>query len=146
MWKSTVERGGPQMRVWRRRVACWISKATDTHSECVILYCFSTTPVVTRTRRNVTLQLHCLSGCDSQFVAARCRSSDNKRSQGSAVCFAVQNIDTAWHIHSLLSHAAPHRTRLHGRQLCLLNDFRPNEQTELNLCTNLLRTARYFLR
>jgi len=26
-----------QMTVWRMRVACWITKGTDTHPECVIL-------------------------------------------------------------------------------------------------------------
>jgi hypothetical protein len=25
MWKNTVERGRPQMTIWRRRIACWIS-------------------------------------------------------------------------------------------------------------------------
>jgi hypothetical protein len=46
----------------RMRFACWITKATDTHSECVILtYSFSTATVVTRTRLNVTLYVHCLS-------------------------------------------------------------------------------------
>ena len=37
MWKSIVERGRPQMAIWRMRFACWIRKATDTHSEYVIL-------------------------------------------------------------------------------------------------------------
>ena len=37
MWKSTVERGRPQMTTWRMRIACWIPKATNTHSEYVIL-------------------------------------------------------------------------------------------------------------
>ena len=30
MWKNIVERGRPQMTVWRKRIACWITKATDT--------------------------------------------------------------------------------------------------------------------
>jgi hypothetical protein len=25
------------MKMWRMRIACWMSMATDTHSECVIL-------------------------------------------------------------------------------------------------------------
>jgi len=29
-----------QITVWRMRIACWISKATDTHSEYVILLLF----------------------------------------------------------------------------------------------------------
>jgi hypothetical protein len=37
MWKNTVERGRPQMTIWRMRIACWIPKATNTHSEYVIV-------------------------------------------------------------------------------------------------------------
>ena len=37
MWKNIVERGRP---LWRMRIACWIPKATDTHSEHVILIAF----------------------------------------------------------------------------------------------------------
>jgi hypothetical protein len=40
MWKNIVERGRPQMTIWRMRTACWIPKATDTHSEYVILMAF----------------------------------------------------------------------------------------------------------
>jgi len=36
MWKNIVQRGRPQMTIWRMRIACWITKATNTHSECVI--------------------------------------------------------------------------------------------------------------
>ena len=36
MWKNIVERGRPQMAIWRIRVACWIPKATYRHSEYVI--------------------------------------------------------------------------------------------------------------
>jgi hypothetical protein len=45
----------------RMRIACWITKATDTHSECVILNCVSTATNVKRTRLNITLYVHCLS-------------------------------------------------------------------------------------
>ena len=37
MWKNIVERGRPQMAIWRMRIACWVPKATDTHSEYVTL-------------------------------------------------------------------------------------------------------------
>ena len=40
MWKNVVERGRPQMTIWRMRVACWVTKATDTHSEYVVLISF----------------------------------------------------------------------------------------------------------
>ena len=40
MWKTVVERGRPKMAIWRMRIACWIPKATNTHSEYVILIAF----------------------------------------------------------------------------------------------------------
>jgi hypothetical protein len=40
MWKKFAERGGPQMIIWRMRIACWIPKATNTHSQYVILITF----------------------------------------------------------------------------------------------------------
>ena len=35
-----VQPGRPQMTVWRMHIACWIPKATNTHSEYVILIAF----------------------------------------------------------------------------------------------------------
>jgi hypothetical protein len=32
MWKNIVERGRPQITIWRMRFACWITKATHTHT------------------------------------------------------------------------------------------------------------------
>jgi hypothetical protein len=46
------------MAVWRMRIACWIRKATNTHSEYVILNLFSTATVVARTCLVVTLYVH----------------------------------------------------------------------------------------
>jgi hypothetical protein len=41
MWeKNIVELGRTQLTIWRTRMACWIPKATNTHSECVILITF----------------------------------------------------------------------------------------------------------
>jgi len=40
MWKNIVEPGSPQMTIWRMRIACWIPKATNTHSQYVILIAF----------------------------------------------------------------------------------------------------------
>jgi hypothetical protein len=39
-WKSMVETSRPQMTIWRMRIACWIPKATDSHSEYVALPSF----------------------------------------------------------------------------------------------------------
>ena len=44
MLKNTVESDGPQMTVWRMRIACWLTKASDAHTEYVILlffYCYN---------------------------------------------------------------------------------------------------------
>ena len=38
--KNIVERGRPQMTIWRVRVACWITTTTNKHSEYVILIAF----------------------------------------------------------------------------------------------------------
>jgi len=37
MWKDVVEPGKPQMKIWRMRIACCISKAKYTLSESVVL-------------------------------------------------------------------------------------------------------------
>ena len=34
--KNSVEPDRPQMTIWHMRIACWILKATHTHSQCVI--------------------------------------------------------------------------------------------------------------
>jgi hypothetical protein len=40
MWKTAAEWDRLQITIWRMRVACWITKVTDTHSEYVILIAF----------------------------------------------------------------------------------------------------------
>jgi hypothetical protein len=37
MWKNTVEPHRPKMTMWLMPIACWITKATNAHSEYVIL-------------------------------------------------------------------------------------------------------------
>ena len=44
----------------RMRCACWITKATDTHSEIFNTYRFFTATMVTRTRLSVRLHVHCV--------------------------------------------------------------------------------------
>ena len=39
-WKCIVERGTPQTTIWLMYISCWITKATDTHSELVIFTAF----------------------------------------------------------------------------------------------------------
>jgi hypothetical protein len=40
MWKSVVQPDMPQTTVWRMRIACWIPKATNKHTDYVILIVF----------------------------------------------------------------------------------------------------------
>jgi len=52
------------MKIWRMRSACWVYdvyKATNGHSEFVILIFFSVAIMVARMRLNATLYVHCLA-------------------------------------------------------------------------------------
>jgi len=40
MWKNIVEQDMPQMTIWRMLIACWIPKATNTHSDYVVFIAF----------------------------------------------------------------------------------------------------------
>ena len=55
MYKNIVEPESPQMTIWRRRIVCCVPKATDTHSEYVILCCFSTATMVAGKLLNIAL-------------------------------------------------------------------------------------------
>ena len=68
MWKNVVEWGGPQMTIWRMRIAFWVPKATNKHPEYVILIDFPLSTMVTRTHLNVTLYVHCLSFCTAALT------------------------------------------------------------------------------
>jgi hypothetical protein len=39
-WKNIVDRGRPRMTKWHKPIACWVPKATNTHSGCAILVAF----------------------------------------------------------------------------------------------------------
>jgi hypothetical protein len=43
MWQNIVEPNTSQMTIWSTRFACWIPKATNTHSEYVTLVAFPVT-------------------------------------------------------------------------------------------------------
>ena len=40
VWKNVVEPGRPQMIILSMRIICWVTKATSTLSECVMLIAF----------------------------------------------------------------------------------------------------------
>ena len=41
MWKNKVQPDRPQLTIWHMRFACWIPKATNTHSQYVIFIAFT---------------------------------------------------------------------------------------------------------
>ena len=40
MWKIFLQPDSTQMATWRMHISCWVTKATDTNSEYVILVAF----------------------------------------------------------------------------------------------------------
>ena len=64
MWKNFVQRGRPQMTIWRVNIASSRPKSTKTHTHTHRLcntHSFPTATVFVRTPFNVTLYAHCLS-------------------------------------------------------------------------------------
>jgi len=57
-----TERDGTQMTIWRMRIACWISKATDTHSEYVIIIIIAF-PLQQWLHERASLLRHTYSAC-----------------------------------------------------------------------------------
>jgi len=37
MWKNTVEPGRLEMTIWRMRIACWLPKVTNTHTQIILI-------------------------------------------------------------------------------------------------------------
>ena len=67
MLEHIVERGRLQTAIWRMRVACCIPKATNTHSEYVMLIAFFFSVQQRLCERVSLLQIHCLYCFDSHF-------------------------------------------------------------------------------
>jgi len=61
MWKNIVQLERPQMTIWCMHISRWVPKATNTHSEHVISYCFSISTIVAQKRLSFTLHVVCLS-------------------------------------------------------------------------------------
>ena len=61
MWKDIVERGRPQMTIWRIRFTFWVPKATHAHTQVVQYSFLFHCNMVARTRHKITLHVHCLS-------------------------------------------------------------------------------------
>jgi len=64
MWKNIVEPDRSQMTIWRMRIACWIPKATNTHSDYIInICCICTVTIVARAVLIAMLYVHCYVIC-----------------------------------------------------------------------------------
>jgi len=63
-WKNSLELDRPRMTIRLMRIACWIPKGTNTHSEVCyrfLYYQFFSGTSVVRKRLSVTLYVLCLS-------------------------------------------------------------------------------------
>ena len=60
MWKNALQRG--------RRIACWITKATHTHSEYAMLITFPLQQWLQERSSKLRLYVHCLSCCNRHGV------------------------------------------------------------------------------
>ena len=78
MWQITYSRIGQRMTIWRMRVSRWIPKATNRHSEYVILSAFFTLTMVAGRCHNITLYLHFLSSYSINLHMKRILMSDQK--------------------------------------------------------------------
>jgi len=82
VWKNIVERGRPEMTMWRLRIPCWIPKATNTHSEYVIPF-FHCNNGSTNAHRCYVI-VHCLSGSFSCWTS--CGKPDSDLGTQAACC------------------------------------------------------------
>jgi len=68
-WNNVIESERPQMTIWPMHISCWVPKATNTHSQYVILPAFPLPYIVARTRLNVAICVQCLS-CLTDIITA----------------------------------------------------------------------------
>jgi len=61
MWKNIVERNRSQVTISRMRITCWIPKATNSHSVCVILVTFTLQRWFLERACLLPSSVHCLS-------------------------------------------------------------------------------------
>ena len=60
-WKNFVEPDRPQMTLRRMLIACWITKAINTNSECVILTGFLPEQLLRESDSKLRFYIHCFS-------------------------------------------------------------------------------------
>jgi hypothetical protein len=64
MWENIVQPGRPQMTIWRMHFSCWIPKATNTHSQYVILVAF---PLLQLLHERASMLSHSYTVCFVKF-------------------------------------------------------------------------------
>jgi len=92
MWKNVVKPDTPQITIWRMRIACWMPKATDTHSEYWMLIAYPLQQwLQSRSSMSRCSYVHkILSICFLQLCATRWRTS--KALNMEACCNIVTSI------------------------------------------------------
>jgi hypothetical protein len=94
MWENIIERGRPQMAIRRMRIACWITNATVTHSEYVIIIIF---PLQHSLREHASLLLYtyimCVVNSLFSFYLTFFRFRPNSQV---SFDFSCQDIKSAW--------------------------------------------------
>ena len=70
MWKTIVEPDRPQVAIRRMRIACWITKATGTHSEYEMMIAFPQQQWLRERASVLRLYVRCLSCCYLESFAS----------------------------------------------------------------------------
>ena len=60
IWKNIVQPDRPQMTIWLMRIACWMPRATNAHSQYVMSVVLPLHRMVAQMRLSVTLYIACL--------------------------------------------------------------------------------------
>ena len=77
IWKNMVEPDGPQMTIWRVRFACWITKATNTIPEYVIITAFPRQKWLSERASVLCLYIYCLPCNVLEHQFSNCRGKIN---------------------------------------------------------------------
>ena len=93
MWKNTVQPGRPHMTTWLMRTACWIPKATNTHSEYVIFIAFPLQQWLHARPSILRLYVHCLT-CSKEEEDHRLESLIRLQiPYCSSLCYASETVE-----------------------------------------------------
>jgi hypothetical protein len=114
--RNIVERGKPQMTIWRMRIACWIPKATNTHSGCVTLIAFPLQQRLHEGASMLRLYVYCLSCYNFVFMFLQFVLTLGINCQH----LSLNNRKNLFNI--LISHVKLNQPASHRRNWCLIPD------------------------